>query len=82
MQALADLPRRGKRALTGAPTRPDLPPVGMGHKDTVATIMDRYIAHLLDAGLEAEAATLGTLYTALVRGNYLSVPAHSFLQKP
>jgi hypothetical protein len=81
MQALADLLRRGKRALTGAPTRPDLPPVGMGNKDTVATIMDRYIAHLLDAGLEAEAATLGTLYTALVRGNYLSVPPHSFLQK-
>lgn len=69
-----DLPRSGKRAVTGAPTRRDLPTVSHSSKDGVGDILDRYIAALLKQGLEAEAATLGTVYDALVKGNFMRVP--------
>ncbi len=76
-----ELPRRGRHAFTGAPIRPDLPPVrqvGPGQNSTAALI-DSYIADLLQAGLTAEAGVIGTLYTALVQLNYLGVPENSRL---
>jgi len=80
VQEAADLPRRGKHAFTGAPTRSDLPPVEQdAATDTAATIMDRWISSLLEQGLAQEAAVAGTLYDALVRMNYLSVPQNAEL---
>jgi ParB family chromosome partitioning protein len=81
VQQSAELPTRGKRAVTGAPIRSDLPPVAMSNRDNVAVIMDRYIHELQRAGFEQEAATLGTLYTAMVRGNFMSVPTSALLTK-
>ncbi|NIV38016.1 MAG: ParB/RepB/Spo0J family partition protein, partial [Anaerolineae bacterium] len=49
-QAGAELPRKGKRAVTGAPERKDLPPVHIQSRDTAATILDRYIAELIASG--------------------------------
>lgn len=80
VQVMADLPTRGKRAVTGAPVRTDLPAVTVGgSKDTTAAIVDRFIADLLAGGFEAEAGAIGTLYTTLVRANFLSVPQQSRL---
>jgi ParB-like chromosome segregation protein Spo0J len=75
------LPRMGKRAVTGAPTRADIPPVPTlnTRDDTTGAVLDRYIANLLQAGFSAEAAAVGNLYNALVRGNYTTVPADSTL---
>lgn len=72
---------RGKKAKTGAPTRSDLPAVKVTGKDTVGEILDRYITQLLQAGLEAEAATLGNVYNVLVAGNWVGVPPTSLLAK-
>jgi len=74
-----DLPRRGKHAFTGAPTRPDLPPVEASQADSAAAVIDRWIAGLMEKGLQSEAAVAGTLYDALVRMNYLSVPQGAIL---
>jgi ParB/RepB/Spo0J family partition protein len=74
VQSGADLPRRGKRAITGAPTRDDLPEVELSSNDSTAMVIDRYISVLLGCGLKDEAGVVGTLYTALVRGNFMSVP--------
>ncbi len=74
-----DLPRRGKHAFTGAPTRVDLPPVEAGQADSAAVVIDRWIAGLLEKGLQNEAAVAGTLYDALVRLNYLAVPQNALL---
>ena len=41
--------------------------------------MDRWISSLLEQGLAQEAAVAGTLYDALVRMNYLSVPQNAEL---
>ena len=70
------LPTRGKRAVTGAPTRADLPTVRATNQydDTTGAVMDRYIADLLSAGFESEAAAVGNLYNTLVAGNYTCVP--------
>ena len=81
VQSNADLPRKGKRAVTGAPNRKDLPAPTIEPRDTAATIIDRYIATLLDHGHEQEAAAIGTLYNAMVRSNYLAVPYDSVLVK-
>jgi ParB/RepB/Spo0J family partition protein len=70
---------RGKKAVTGAPTRSDLPAITTSGKDTTATIMDRFIKDLIDAGHAEEAATVGTLYTTLVHANFLRVPPESRL---
>lgn len=77
------LPTSGKRAVTGAPTRSDLPPVPTTNKmsDRVGHVIDRYIADLLEAGFHSEAAAVGNLYNALVSGNYASVPKDSRLLK-
>jgi ParB/RepB/Spo0J family partition protein len=70
---------RGKEAHTGAPTRSDLPIPTTTAKDSVATILDRYIHDLIKAGHLAEAGAVGTVYDVLVRSNFLSVPATSAL---
>jgi ParB/RepB/Spo0J family partition protein len=72
---------RGKKAKTGAPMREDLPAVKVTGKDTVGDILDRYITQLLQAGMEAEAATLGNVYNVLVAGNWVGVPPTSLLAK-
>lgn len=75
VQQETPLPRRGKHACTYAPTRPDLPPIEQqAMSDTASVIIDRWISSLIQSGLPAEAAAVGTLYTALVHMNYLSVP--------
>lgn len=81
VQETADLPRRGKCAITGAPTRTDLPQVefNVGCGDNAAVIIDRYIHTLVERGFDGEAAAIGTVYTALVRGNYMAVPANARL---
>lgn len=77
--AQPELPRKGKHAVTGAPVRQDLPVVVTHPSDSAATVIDRYIAELLAAGKEAEAATLGTMYNALVHANFLAVPSKAEL---
>jgi len=71
----ADAPAGGKNAQTGAPTNTHLPPVKVIMKDNVGQIMDRYIAELLSAGHQAEAAAVGTLYNVLVSFKWTTVPA-------
>ena len=65
--------KRGKRAITGAPKRADLPPVNPKQSETTGDVLDRYIAQLMALGLEAEAATLGTVYEALVHANFMNI---------
>jgi ParB/RepB/Spo0J family partition protein len=74
VQAGAELPKSGKRAVTGAPIRNDVPLIEAGGKDTVGGIFDRYIADLKAAGLTAEAGAVGTLYDLLVKTNFVRVP--------
>lgn len=74
VQQAADLACRGKAAEVNVPTRQDLPPVEMTSKDNTAAVISRYIATLESTGQHDEAATLGTLYSALVKGNFLSLP--------
>ncbi len=71
---------RGKKAKTGAPVREDLPQVSYQVDDSVATVIEKHILALLDAGQEKEAAVLGTVYDRLVKGNWLSIPAVSELR--
>ena len=78
-QAGAELPRKGKRAVTGAPTRKDLPAVHIEARDTAAIIIDRYIAQLITSGHDAEAAVIGNVYAAMVHKNYMAVPPQSAL---
>lgn len=70
----ADQPVRGKEAQLRVPTRKDLPPVKLPQKGTASTIISDYITELQQAGHEMEAATIGTLYDALVRGNFMRIP--------
>jgi ParB/RepB/Spo0J family partition protein len=70
----ADAPQRGKQAAVNVPTRDDLPQPTLVATEGAAAIMERYIRELDAAGHTAEAAAIGTLYSALVRGNYLRVP--------
>lgn len=72
---------RGKKARTGAPVRKDLPKVKLGATDSVGDIFDRYVRDLQAAGKDDEAATIGTLYNALVASNFVSVPSGSILAK-
>lgn len=72
---------RGKKARTGAPVRRDLPKVKISATDSAGHIFDRYIRELQAAGREDEAATIGTLYNAMVATNFVSVPAGSVLAK-
>jgi len=79
VQAIADAPRRGKKAFTGAPVRNDLPSVKTDPKWSAAEIIERYIADLLAEGYSQEAGALGTLWTTLVHQNYMAVPPQSVL---
>jgi ParB family chromosome partitioning protein len=74
-----ELVRSGKRAVTGSPKRPDLPPCLARPTDSAGKVFDRYIAELLAAGHTAEAGALGNIYEALVRGTWTSVPIDSQL---
>jgi ParB/RepB/Spo0J family partition protein len=72
---------RGKKAKTGAPVNKQLPPVKVSGKDAAGDIFDRYIMELMQAGNAEAAATIGTIYNALVAGNWVQVPANSLLAK-
>lgn len=71
--------RRGKGAVTGAPTNAGIPPVAVNPTDTVASVLDRYIATLMSEGKSLEAATIGTVYEALVHSGLCMVPPNSVL---
>lgn len=75
----AEFPRRGKKAITNAPVSHTLPPVKLLQKSSTADIIDNYIADLITTGHNTAAQTIGTLYTALVHGNFMSVPIQSAL---
>lgn len=70
----ADQPNRGKEASVRVPTRADLPPIKLPQRGTASTIISDYIADLQRAGHALEAATIGTLYTALIGGNFMRIP--------
>ena len=63
----------GKHATLHVPVRHDLPPVVQGRTKglTAASVIEAYIQTLAAAGLHQDAATLGTVYTALVANNYM-----------
>ena len=73
--------RRGMYAVTGAPTRDDLPEVKAGLKSKTGDVIDAWIAELLRAGFKAEAGAVGNLYNRLVRHNLISVPENAELLK-
>jgi ParB/RepB/Spo0J family partition protein len=75
VEQIADAPSAGKEAKTGAPTNPELPLIRVSMHDNVGAIMDRWIADLLAAGKEAEAAAVGNLYDVLVGYKWTSVPS-------
>lgn len=79
LEQTLELPRSGKKAVTGAPASTDAPVIKTTNKDTVGSIFDRYISDLLTAGKTAEAATVGNLYNSLVHSNFTSVPADAKL---
>jgi ParB family chromosome partitioning protein len=81
MEQEIPIQKRGKRALTGAPTRTDLPVIVAKGTDSTSAVIDRYIKTLLEAGKGDEAGAIGTLYTRLVQGNWLSVPDNAELLK-
>ena len=64
-------PSSGKLATTGAPVRDDLPAIILKPSDTTSDVVERFIVNLQAAGLPGEAATIGTLYDSLVKGNFL-----------
>ncbi len=61
----AEAKRQG--ILYDLPTRDDLPEVVIEPKDNASQIIRRYIIHLAAAGYEAEARTVGTLMTSLLK---------------
>lgn len=71
---MAATPVRGKRAVVNVPTRPDLPAPEMKATDTASAVIMRYILHLDAQGLRQEAATIGTLYRALIHSNSMALP--------
>src|SRR4029453_4414787 len=73
--------RRGIHAVTGAPTRDDLPEVKAGMKDNTGMVIDRWISELMKAGKAAEAGAVGNLYNKLVRHNLISIPESPELLK-
>lgn len=74
-------PLSGKAARTGAPVNRALPAVKVSAKDGVGDIFDRYIQSLIAAGHEDAASAVGTIYTAMVAGNWVRVPPASVLAK-
>lgn len=74
-EAEQDVPRarKGKTAITGAPSRTDLPPVRWSMKDSLGDILDRYVHDLQEAGRDVEASTIGMLYNTLVALNWTNI---------
>lgn len=72
-----ELPRRGKRAVTGTPLRHDLPAVEYVGGAGAAGYIEACIAELAQQGLGDEAGVVGTIYTRLVHLNLMAVPAKS-----
>jgi len=70
----AAIVKRGADAVTHAPTSPTLPPVVTTTTDTTSLVVERYINVLLAAGEHVAAGAIGTLYDALVKANFLSLP--------
>lgn len=66
-----DSPMRGKGAALQVPTRSDLPKVRLPGNANAGGIVEGYIADLLASGHSSEAATIGTIYAALVAGNFM-----------
>lgn len=81
VQSDAVVALRGKKARTGAPISAKLPAVKVSGKDGVGDILDRYILELIQTGETDAAAAIGTVYNALVAGNWVQVPAGSVLAK-
>lgn len=71
VRAGAEIPTRGKRAIVDVPTRRDLPEVNFIGGVGASGVIKNYIQELAARGLDTEAATIGTLYTALVRMNFM-----------
>lgn len=69
-----EAPRRGRSAGVSVPTRDDIPPVEVRSSDNTGAIIGRWVQTLFDMGHEEEAATVGTLYTALVKSNFVQLP--------
>jgi len=80
VQTDADLPRRGRRAVTGAPIRHDLPAVDYPGKVGAAGYIELCIEAFMSSGLEAEASALGTVYDRMVHLNLVAVPMESLLR--
>lgn len=71
---MAQIPVRGKRATVNVPTRDDLPAPEMKTSDTTSAVIMRYILNLDNLGYTSEAATIGTLYRALIHSNSMALP--------
>lgn len=67
----------GEQAQVGTPTRADLPPLQVPRKGHLGDIISTWIGALAAQGFADEAATVGTLYTALVRAKRLQVPVYA-----
>ena len=68
------LPLRGKSAIVPVPTRKDIPQPEMRPTDNTSQVIMRYINTLLETGHANEAATIGTLYEALIHSNSMALP--------
>ncbi len=68
-------PRRGKLAVIDVPTRTDLPPVPIAECANASDAILRFVRKLEAGGHTREAATVGVLYTELVRANLMALPA-------
>lgn len=72
-EAAREIVTRGAGAIVNIPTDNSLPPVIASSKDNTSTVIARYIKALVESGKEAEAAAVGTLYSALVKKNYMQI---------
>jgi hypothetical protein len=56
------------------PTRKDIPQPETRPTDNTSQVIMRYINTLLETGHASEAATIGTLYEALIHSNSMALP--------
>lgn len=63
---------RGKAAVVNVPTSADLPTVTP--QNTTSETIANYIKQLTQSGNDTAAAAIGTLYTALIHQNFMSLP--------
>lgn len=73
VDSLADIPAKGKRALTGAQADRSLPPVRYADDDSMAPIFDRYIRDLSAAGHAEAAGALANVYNLFVLRGWVTV---------